>query len=349
VIADLDSSERLVGVLVQHFASPQQRRAGADVGRLVSSARPIRPTSWDCSGDMLKAVRAASGDAVLSRQPAIVGPESRAGQNRKRGLNENLAREIMDCIRSGRRRLQPGGREPRCAAHHHRLDLRRAARTTGCARSFVFNANATAGRRSGCSARLTRTMASRRAKRRWRTSHAILPPRIHRDQIRPPFHGRRSARRHWWLGCRDLPQHRRDLKALTFVLLDSDEAWQAPLTKLRSPTNFWWRPAGCWDEFPEIPGAISQLNCWASRCGRRPAEWIPDTNAAWAAPEGMSCASMFGRRWLRVSRQYRPPAICSSLVAADAASPETRRTGRARRIAAAGAGAIVDVAEFQRR
>ena len=62
------------GVLVQSFLHlRQQGRAGADVGRLVR-ARGDPPLCARAFRRHAEGGRAASGDAVLSRQPAIAGP-----------------------------------------------------------------------------------------------------------------------------------------------------------------------------------------------------------------------------------------------------------------------------------
>ena len=46
-------------------------------------------------GEMLKAVEQHPAMLFFLDNQQSLGPESRAGKNRNRGLNENLAREIM--------------------------------------------------------------------------------------------------------------------------------------------------------------------------------------------------------------------------------------------------------------
>src|SRR4030081_2095431 len=55
-----------------------------------------RPHVLGRFGDMLKAVEQHPAMLFFLDNQQSLGPDSRAGQNRKRGLNENLAREIME-------------------------------------------------------------------------------------------------------------------------------------------------------------------------------------------------------------------------------------------------------------
>ena len=119
-----------------------------------------------------------------------------------------------------------------------------------------------------------------------------------------------------------------DLKAMAMALLDSDEAWQAPLTKMRSPYEFLVASGRLLARTPRIPAVISAASiCWASRCGR-PAgpNGFPDTNAAWAAPEGMKLRLDISAQVASRLGDGIDPRDLSELVAADAASAETRRT-----------------------
>ncbi len=52
-----------------------------------------------------------------------IGPNSRAGRNRNRGLNENLAREILELHTLGVGGGYTQADVTALAQHHHRLDL----------------------------------------------------------------------------------------------------------------------------------------------------------------------------------------------------------------------------------
>ena len=191
------------GVLVQPFLHlRQQGRAGADVGGLVRARGDPAP----CAGALRRHAqggRAASGDAVLSRQPAIARPGiPRRRKPQARAERKSRARDHGAAYARRRRRLFAGRRDL-AGAHHHRLDLCRTAGTTRRARQLSSSTPMRISRaRSGCSARSTRTTASRRARRRWRISRAIPRPR---NSSRPNSRVTSSPtirRRRWWRGCR---------------------------------------------------------------------------------------------------------------------------------------------------
>jgi uncharacterized protein (DUF1800 family) len=119
-----------------------------------------------------------------------------------------------------------------------------------------------------------------------------------------------------------------DLKALTFVLLDSDEAWQAPLTKLRSPYEFLVATGRLLGRIPEDPGRyLGSLNLLGQPLWSPSGpNGFPDTNAAWAAPEGMKLRLDVSAQVASRLADSIDPRDLLELVAADAASPETRQT-----------------------
>ncbi|MEL7106320.1 MAG: DUF1800 domain-containing protein [Pseudomonadota bacterium] len=88
-------AERLVWFWADHFTvavnSPVMRLA---VGDYIASA--IRPHIGGRFQDMLQAVVTHPAMLVYLDQISSVGPNSVAGQRRDRGLNENLAREILE-------------------------------------------------------------------------------------------------------------------------------------------------------------------------------------------------------------------------------------------------------------
>ena len=96
----------------------------------------------------------------------------------------------------------------------------------------------------------------------------------------------------------------------------------------QSLTNSWWRPAGCWRGSPNDPGRyLGGLNALGQPLWS-PAgpNGFPDTNAAWAAPEGMKLRLDISAQVASRLADSIDPRDLLELVAADAASPETRRT-----------------------
>jgi uncharacterized protein (DUF1800 family) len=119
-----------------------------------------------------------------------------------------------------------------------------------------------------------------------------------------------------------------DLKALAVALLDSDEAWQAPLTKMRSPYEFLVASGRLLARNPEDPGRyLNGLNVLGQPLWS-PAgpNGFPDSNAAWAAPEGMKLRLDISAQFASNLADRIDPRDLLELVAADAASAETRRT-----------------------
>ena len=119
-----------------------------------------------------------------------------------------------------------------------------------------------------------------------------------------------------------------DLRALTTALLDSDEAWLAPLTKLRSPYEFLVATGRLLAQIPDDPGRyLGGLNLLGQPLWS-PAgpNGFPDTNAAWAAPEGMKLRLDISAQVASRLANNIDPRDLLELAAADAASPETRRT-----------------------
>ena len=136
------------GVLVQSFLHlRQQGRAGADVGRLVR-ARGDPPSCARAFRRHAEGGRAASGDAVLPRQPAI----ARAGLPRRhqpqpRAERKSRARNSGAAYARRERRLHPGRRHL-AGAHHHGVDLCRAAGATRRARHFRVQCQCAPARRA---------------------------------------------------------------------------------------------------------------------------------------------------------------------------------------------------------
>ena len=119
-----------------------------------------------------------------------------------------------------------------------------------------------------------------------------------------------------------------DLKELATALVDSDDAWSAPITKLRSPYEYLVAIGRLLARVPE--DASLYLN-WLNVLGQP--LWAPtgpngfaDTNAAWAAPEGIKLRlDIAAQAASRVGNNIDPRELLE-LAFADAASLETRRT-----------------------
>src|SRR5258706_14373689 len=152
VIAECGFTERLVAFWSNHFCISANKGELARIWAGSFEREAIRPHVLGRFADMLKAVEQHPAMLFFLDNQQSLGPDSRAGQNRKRGLNENLAREIMELHTLG----VDGG--------YTQDDVTSLARIItgwtfagrqgqlGVPGSFVFNANA----HQPCSQRLLR-------------------------------------------------------------------------------------------------------------------------------------------------------------------------------------------------
>jgi uncharacterized protein (DUF1800 family) len=329
IIADCGFVERLVVFWSNHFCISANKGELARIWAGSFEREAIRPHVLGRFGDMLKAVEQHPAMLFFLDNQQSLGPDSRAGQNRKRGLNENLAREIMELHTLG----VGGGytQDDVTSLAHIITGWTFAGRQgqLGVPGSFVFNANA---HQPGAQRLLGKTYEDNGAAQ----GEAALAD-IARHPSTAKFIATKFAR-HFIaddpppaLVARLQEVFRKsdgDLRALTSALLDSDEAWQAPLTKLRSPYEFLVAAGRLLAQIPEDParylGGLNVLGqpLW-SPAGPN---GFPDSNAAWAAPEGMKLRLDVSAQIASRLAANIDPRDLLQLAAADAASPETRRT-----------------------
>src|ERR1700722_5681887 len=328
-IADCGFTERLLVFWSNHFCISANKGGLARMWAGSFEREAIRPHVLGRFADMLKAVEQHPAMLFFLDNQQSLGPQSRAGENRKRGLNENLAREIMEPHTLG----VGGG--------YTQDDVTSLARIItgwtfagrqgqlGPPGSFVFNANA---HEPGPQ----RVMGKVYEANGVAQGEAVLAD-IARHPSTAKFIATKFARH---FVADDTPpslvallqgtfqKSDGDLRALAMTLVDSDEAWRTPLTKLRSPYEFLVATGRLLGRIPEEPGRyLGGLNVLG------PPLWspagpngFPDINAAWAAPEGMKLRlDISAQVAARVADSIDPGALLE-LAAADAASMETRHT-----------------------
>jgi uncharacterized protein (DUF1800 family) len=119
-----------------------------------------------------------------------------------------------------------------------------------------------------------------------------------------------------------------DLNALTIALVDSDEAWRAPLTKMRSPYEFLVATGRLLVQIPDEPTRyLAGLNVLGQPLWS-PAgpNGFPDSNPAWAAPEGMKLRLDISAQVASRLAANIDPRDLMDIALAEAVSVETRRT-----------------------
>jgi uncharacterized protein (DUF1800 family) len=328
-IADCGLAERLVVFWSNHFCVSAGKGEPARIWAGSFEREAIRPYVLGRFGDMLKAVEQHPAMLFFLDNQQSLGPDSRAGQNRKRGLNENLAREIMELHTLG----VGGG--------YSQEDVTTLARIItgwtfagregklGAPGSFVFNANA---HQPGPQRLLGKT---------YENTGVVQGEAALIDIARHPSTAKFIATKFARHFVADDPSPALvarlqgvftrtdgDLKALTLALVDSDEAWHASLTKVRTPYEYLVATGRLLARIPEDPGRyIGGLNALGQPLWT-PAgpNGFPDTNAAWAAPEGMKLRLDIAAQTASRIADSIDPRDLLEVVAADAASEETRRT-----------------------
>src|SRR6185437_14640452 len=352
VIADCGFVERLVVFWSNHFCVSANKGALARMWAGAFEREAIRPHVLGRFGDMLQAVEQHPAMLFFLDNQQSLGPDSRAGLNRRRGLNENLAREIMELHTLG------------VAGGYSQDDVTSLARILtgwtfagrlgklGAPGSFIFNANAhepgaqfllgktyqdnggTQGEAALADIARHPSTAAFIAGKFARHFVADDPPPALVARLRQAFHSSDG-----------------DLKALALALLDSDEAWQAPQTKMRSPYEFLVATGRLLARIPDDPGLyLGGLNLLGQPLWS-PAgpNGFPDTNAAWAAPEGMKLRlDVSAQVASRIGDSIDPRQLLE-LAAADAASPETRQTVERAESRQQALALLLMSPEFQRR
>ena len=329
VIADCGFVERLVVFWSNHFCISANKGGPARMWAGSFEREAIRPYVLGRFGDMLKAVEQHPAMLFFLDNQQSLGPDSRAGQNRNRGLNENLAREIMELHTLG----VGGG--------YSQDDVTSLARSItgwtyagrqgqlGTPGTFVFNANA------------HQPGAQRVMGKIYDVSDVRQGETVLADLARHPSTAKFIAGKFARHFVADDPppalvarladvfvRTDGDLKALALALVDSDDVWKAPLSKMRSPYEFLVASGRLLAQIPNDPGRyLGALNTlgqplWA------PAgpNGFPDSNAAWAAPEGMKLRLDISAQMASRLADGVDPRDLLELVAADAASSETRKT-----------------------
>ncbi|MGC2780411.1 MAG: DUF1800 family protein [Bradyrhizobium sp.] len=329
VLADCGFTERLVAFWSNHFCISAGKGELARMWAGSFEREAIRPHVFGRFADMLKAVEQHPAMLFFLDNQESLGPDSRAGQNRKRGLNENLAREIMELHTLG----VGGGYTQEDVTSLARIitGWSFAGRNgrNGAPGSFVFNANAHQpgpqtllgkvyqddglGQGEAALADIARHPSTAKFIATKFVRHFVA------DDPPPALVGRLEA---------TFKKSDGDLKAVTLALLDSDEAWSAPLTKIRSPYEFLVAGGRLLARVPEDPGVyLNSLNTLGQPL------WAPagpngfaDTNAMWAAPEGMKLRLDISAQLAARLGNNLDPRDLLDLVAGDATSTETRRT-----------------------
>jgi uncharacterized protein (DUF1800 family) len=272
--------------------------------------------------------REPSGDAALSRQPAIDRPQFSCGAPSEAGAQRKS------------RPRDHGVAHARCRRRHTQDDVTSLARILtgwtiagrggklGEPGTFVFNPNA---HEPGPQILLGKTYAPEGTQQ---GEAALL------DLARHPATAKHIATkfsRHFVADEPPLALVGRlagvfsatdgDLKAVTLALIDAPEAWTARLTKMRMPYEFLVAAMRITGRVPEDPGALLHPLAMLGMPFWTPPgpNGFPDTAAAWASPEGMKLRLDVALQAASRLRDPPDPRELLDAIAGGAASEETRQ------------------------
>lgn len=328
-LAEAGFIERLVTFWSNHFCISASKAGSVRILAGAFEREAIRPHVLGRFSDMLLAVEQHPAMLLFLDNQQSLGPSSRAGINRKRGLNENLAREILELHTLG----VGGG--------YSQEDVTSLARIItgwtfvgpdgrlGDPGNFVFNVNAhepgahTLLGQSYPDAGLAQGHDALKDLARHPSTAKFVATKLARHFVAddpPPALVTRLAQR--------FTRTDGDLKALALELLDADEAWQTPLTKIRSPYEAVIATGRMFARVPEQPMRyLGNLNVLGQPL------WSPagpngfaDTNDVWASPEGLKLRlDLAAQIAARVGDAFEPRDLIE-VIAGGAASRETRLT-----------------------
>jgi uncharacterized protein (DUF1800 family) len=328
-IADCGITERLVTFWSNHFCISANKGEPARMWAGSFEREAIRPHVLGRFADMLKAVEQHPAMLFFLDNQQSIGPDSKAGQNRKRGLNENLAREIMELHTLGVSGGYTQADVTSLAAIITGWTFAGREGKLGTPGSFIFNVNA---HQPGVQTLLGKT---------YNDTGVAQGESALTDIARHPSTAKFIAGKFARAFVADDPppalvaklettfrKTDGDLKAMTLTLLDSDEAWRAPLTKMRTPYEYLIAMSRLLARIPDNPNQIfGGLNTLGQPL------WTPtgpngfaDSNAAWAAPEGMKLRLDIAAQVASKIAESLDPRDLLDVMAGEAASPETRQT-----------------------
>ncbi|QDM18258.1 DUF1800 family protein [Tardiphaga sp. vice352] len=328
-IADGGFVERLVTFWSNHFCISASKGEPARIWAGSFEREAIRPFVLGKFAGMLRAVEQHPAMLFFLDNQQSIGPESKAGQRGKRGLNENLAREIMELHTLG------------VGAGYTQADVTALARIItgwtfagrdgkiGLPGSFAFNANAHqpgpqlllgksyddagVGQGEAALADIARHPATAKFIAHKFAQHFVAdtPPPALVAKLQAVFSKTDG-----------------DLKALALALVDSDEAWTAPLTKMRLPYEYLIATGRILGRIPEEPNrTIGSLAMMGQPLWTPPGpNGFADSNAAWAAPEGLKLRLDIAAQVSSKIADSIDARDLLEVVAGEAASNETRQT-----------------------
>lgn len=342
--------ERLVMFWSNHFCvsankGPVRGIAGA------YEREAIRPHVLGRFADMLMAVEQHPAMLVYLDNAQSIGPNSKAGLNRSRGLNENLAREILELHTLG----VGGG--------YTQEDVTNLARIlTGWTVGNLANAMSEPGKFFFAPARhepgAWTVLGKRYPDRGQLTGVDVL-----RDLARHAATARHIATKLARHFVSDNPpatlvQHLEktfldtggDLAAVAKALAQSPQAWEAPPAKVLPPYDFLVAVVRGFALEPQPQEMLRLTNLLGQPLWRppSPAGW-PDADGAWAAPSALRERLRVAEVAARQASRLADPRVVAEDILGDAMGSPTRQAVARAETREQGLELLIMSPEFQRR
>ncbi len=319
--------ERLVAFWSNHFAVSVSKGQFIRVAAGPFEREAIRPFVLGKFTQMLMAVESHPAMIFYLDNQRSIGPNATAGRLAGKGLNENLAREILELHTLG----VDGGYQQNDVTELARIitgwSFTEAESETGEPGAFVFKANwhepgphnllgknyPQKGRDQGEAALLDLARHPATA------NHIATKLVRHFIADTPPPGMINSLSRKF----RDTDG---DLMEVSLALIRDDRAWRAPATKIRAPSEYLLAAARAMDFLPDEPGPILHLLNLLGMPLWQPGgpNGFSDSASVWAAPEAMKLRLDVSWRIAQRFREVGNPLGVLDTVAGLAASRETR-------------------------
>ncbi len=324
--ADIGFVERLTWFWSNHFCvSADKAQVRPIAGAFEREA--IRAHVLGRFGDMLLAVESHPAMLMYLDNARSIGPNSRAGQNRRRGLNENLAREILELHTLGVRSVYTQDDVTNFAKVITGWSIVPPRQDPARGGEFTFNprmhepgpqtiigkryddAGVEQGRR--VLADLARHPATAKHIAQKFARHFIA------DEPAPALVERLSKR---FLDTGG------DLKELAKALITSDDAWDAPRTRIKRPAEWIVASLRAIGAKPaDVRPVVQAQNLLGEPLWRPPApNGFADDNATWL--DGLSQRLDLANQMARRNAGDADPMAVFDETLAPIASEDTRRT-----------------------
>ncbi|TPL75754.1 DUF1800 family protein [Mesorhizobium sp. B2-3-15] len=345
--------ERLVYFWSNHFcvSVAKDNIVRASAGAFEREA--IRPFVLGRFADMLMAVERHPAMLFYLDNQQSIGPDSRAGKNRQRGLNENLAREILELHTLG------------VGSGYSQADVTSFARILtgwmmagregrpGEPGSSVFNANA---HEPGDAVLLGKTypaggMGQAEAALNDIARHPATAQHI-ATQLARHFIADEPPSAAVARLAKVFTRSDGNLRTLAAALVDMPEAWSTPLAKMRSPFDYIAAVRRAAGPGPtNDPGqSLNWLNALGEPLWRPPGpNGFSDQADSWASAEGMKTRLDIAWQAARQVKDIGNPNDMLDAVVGPSASPETRQAVARAESKQQGLALLLMAPEFQRR